>query len=41
MNENVGVNKKPVTAQEMKFSIKGFVNKCDQSAGNCGFGYIY
>ena len=30
MNEKVGVNQKPVTAQEMKFSIKGFFNKCDQ-----------
>ena len=29
------------TAQKMKFSIKGFFSKCDQSAGNCGFGHIY
>ena len=25
------------TAQEIKFSIKAFFSKCDQSVGNCGF----
>ena len=29
------------TAQKMKFSIKDFFSKCDQIAGNCGFGHIY
>ena len=29
------------TAQKMKFSIKDFVSKCDQIAGNCGFGHNY
>ena len=26
------------TAQKMKFSIKDFFSKCDQSAVSCGFG---
>ena len=26
---------------KMKFSIKDFFNKCDQTVGNCGFGHIY
>ena len=29
------------TTQRMKFSIKDFFSKCDQTAGNCGFGHIY
>ena len=28
------------TEQKMKFSIKDFFSKCDQFAGNCGFGHI-
>ena len=28
-------------AQKMKFSIKDFFSKRDQSAWNCGFGHIY
>ena len=27
--------------KQMKFSIKGFFSKCDQSTGNCGSGHIY
>ena len=27
-------------AQQIKFSIKDFFSKCDQSARNCGFGHI-
>ena len=29
------------TAQKMKFSIKDFFSKCNQSTWNCGFGHIY
>ena len=29
------------TTQNMTFSIKDLFNKCDQIAGNCGFGHIY
>ena len=29
------------TSQKMKFPIKYFLRKCDQTAGNCGFGHIY
>ena len=29
------------TAQKMKFSMKDFFGKCDQSTVNCGFGQIY
>ena len=29
------------TALNMKFSIKDFFSKCDQSAGNGGLGHIY
>ena len=29
------------TAQKMKFSIKDFLSKCDQTAEKCGFGNIY
>ena len=29
------------TAQKMKFSIKNFFSKSDQTAGICGFGHIY
>ena len=28
-------------AQKMKFSIKDFFSKCDESAVSCGFGHIY
>ena len=30
-----------VTAQKMKFSMKGFFSKCDQIAVSWGFGHIY
>ena len=29
-----------LTTQKMKFSIKDFFSKCDQTA-DCGFGHIY
>ena len=29
------------TAQKMKLSIKDFFSKCNEIAGNCGFGHIY
>ena len=29
------------TAQKLKFSIKDVFSKCDQIAGNSGFGHIY
>ena len=32
---------KLVTAQKMKFSIKDFFCKCDESAVSSGIGYIY
>ena len=31
----------PPTAQKMKFTIKDFLSKYEQTAGNCGFGHIY
>ena len=36
-----GIFRHTCTAQKMKFSIKDFFSKCDQTAGNCGFGHIY
>ena len=29
------------TAEKVKFSIKDFFSKCDQTAVSCGFGHIY
>ena len=42
----VMISKRPASkqlfcAQKMRFSIKDLFSKCDESAGNCGFGHNY